>query len=490
MKLIAGGKHFYIGISVWILMSCGIPEGHKLPINSTSKNPVGTSDKEGFHTNNVIGSPDYTPQFQLTDFYPKDLKSVVSETQPITLIFDQDTWTPEAVSYLIKGYAGSDDISFQVSRDDSDPKKAILTGDWISLSGAELTLKVSSQLISKMTESLRFITGLKTTPRRLSSFNNHICEINSQNDIHCLSSHLFHGDFSSDTQKEKLFSSFADPIAITAGSLSICAINQAGKAACFDYLNGKKTNPEDLDSHMFSKISASRSGFCGLTLERSVICWEEGKSELIIPEDLGEDVLQLNASQFHQCAKKVFENELYCWGNNSKQQISDLKIAESATPLKTAFSFNAKEDGSDASVVSFSLGLNFSCALSDHGQVACVGTYPGTKSLEEIISPDETYTKIWSGHETLCGQTSTDKILCVGNNSFHQLGKINDTGKFTPETPGNLKISKVIAGQSFILFETESSTDLFATGIVPDIDQGALKVLDNLSPFKLNKSNP
>ena len=483
----AGVKHIYSGIGLWILFSCGIPEGQKLPINSTSKSPVESIDND-FHTNNVIGSPDYKPPFQLIDYEPKDLSQAISENLPVTLTFDQDTWTPEAISYLIKAYDGLTEFTFQVKKDETNPNKAVLTVDRDSLKGSEILLKASDQLISKISEPLRFTSSLRVKPRKLSGFQNNICDINTANQIHCTFTRLFHTDFSEETQKELTLASFANPVAVTAGHLSVCATNNIGKTTCFEYATGKNSGPDDLDSHMFSTITASQNGFCGLTLERSVFCWDDGKTDLYTPDGLEKGMIDLQSSSFHQCAKKPFDKELYCRGSNSKSQINDT-IPEAKITTASATNFTLKPDSDNpegVSITSFTAGLNFSCVLSSSGQISCNGKSPDTKALSDAISADEFFTDLWSGSEILCAKTNSDKILCVGSSPFNQFGKSNDSSLFIPSFPDTKKISDIIIGQSFILFQAESD-DLFATGIVADIERGDLKSLETLSPFSLYK---
>ena len=184
-----------------------------------------------------------------------------------------------------------------------------------------------------------------------------------------------------------------------------------------------------------TQVSAGGSHTCAATVDGGVLCWgENGSGQLgdgttqgrVVPvavAGLGDSVRSVAAGWNHTCALTV-AGAVYCWGWNAYGQLGDgTQGSNRLTPVPVA--------GLTSGVAAISAGYDFTCALTEEGDVKCWGDNSQGQLGDGTIQPRLTPVAVVglpsgiqaigaSGHT--CALTADGSIYCWGRNVKGQLG--------------------------------------------------------------------
>jgi alpha-tubulin suppressor-like RCC1 family protein len=209
-------------------------------------------------------------------------------------------------------------------------------------------------------------------------------------------------------------------------------------SSCFDVggqgeciLPPKRMNRPELS---FTKISAGRDFGCGIAADQLLYCWGSDESGQMgnggsgagatpnVATVKSERFVDVSAGGAHACALNLV-GTAYCWGNDSRGQLGDLRLMNSSTPTPVA--------DTTLSFVAISAGDAHTCAITQSGQAYCWGAgsegqlgngQTGDVSVPTPVSGGNVFISISSGGNHTCGVTSASSVLCWGENAFGQLG--------------------------------------------------------------------
>ena len=214
---------------------------------------------------------------------------------------------------------------------------------------------------------------------------------------------------------------------ISAGSLTTCALSEAGKIYCWGasatsinmniptLLNG--VNEEFISVATSKDGQASQNSFmesqtCGVTKSGSVYCWSlgtNGQAQKIQGVSNAIDVLVST----HACAL-ISDGSAYCWGENGSGQLGDSGNSGgySAIPVKVNTNLQFK---------SISLGLSLSCGITSDGSTYCWGNNTGNYEIQNSNIPvqvsDTKFSSLSVGDSSyVCGLDLNKSIFCWGKN--------------------------------------------------------------------------
>lgn len=253
--------------------------------------------------------------------------------------------------------------------------------------------------------------------------------------------------------REKLFS---------AGYAHNCLIENNDSVACvyspwftpFD----DKFKDITADSLKAKAVSAGYAHTCVITLDDTVQCWNDNRKLVV---EVGGDhdeprtgfaainnkkVLDIAAGPFHTCALKADNNEVECWGDNTRNQITRIKKQFAGTKLKAISAGNGlcgitmndtamcSDHVSSAGFYRFrgqKLKLikaysNYACALTTNNSLICWGDLP--QEIANIYDNEihnKKVRKLALGSEHICFLSAKDNLVhCAG---FDGYGQINPT---------------------------------------------------------------
>ena len=256
----------------------------------------------------------------------------------------------------------------------------------------------------------------------------HSCAILNDNSVKCWGSNsngqLGDGTtIDSPSPKSVSLGDGNNAITISAGSYHTCVVMDNLSVSCWgdnwhgqlgDGSNDRKLEPVgiSLDSEYETKSLDSGSFHtCAVLINNSIYCWgfnsagQIGNAELENSNtptqmQLSDSQLPSNiASGFHHTCSLLEDNQIICWGDNSRGQLGD----------GTSISRHTAEMVSipdDRSVMSISVGHRHSCAIFDDATLYCWGLNSngqlGNGDIIDSNSPDLVNLNHGSGSQTAC----------------------------------------------------------------------------------------
>jgi alpha-tubulin suppressor-like RCC1 family protein len=267
---------------------------------------------------------------------------------------------------------------------------------------------------------------------------------------------------------------------VSSGLFHSCGITTAGVAYCWGlntsgqlgtgsntgpetctFGNGCSTRPVAVTGGLqFRQISAGGEHTCGITSENRVYCWGNNSSnQLGQPTDAGSETCggndcsarpievaggrrfrQVSAGGFHTCAVTPL-NKPFCWGFNASGQLGDGTTTQRVTPV-------AVQTGGRA-FAAVTSGSRHTCGLTTGNRAYCWGSgiQTGANTRDQQNTPVPvfgglSFSNLSAGSLHTCGVTTNSRAYCWGSNA---LGKTGDGTDF----PNRLKPTAVVGGLSF-----------------------------------------
>ncbi len=230
-------------------------------------------------------------------------------------------------------------------------------------------------------------------------------------------------------------------IQISAGLAFTCALTLAGDASCWGFDGaGQATNHPG----PYSQISAGGAHACALTLIGNVDCW--GANDSGQAADQAGPFTQVSAGGAHTCAIRMISSDIFCWGNNGKNQAGGLHTGTFAAVSaggthNCAISVSGSLDcwGSNSSGQTtpptgvalythraIAAGLGHTCAIVPSGRVDCWGSNTSGQAADQSAS---SYSQIGTGNLHSCAIAVGGSVTCWGSSSFGQ--DVDQAGPFT-----------------------------------------------------------
>lgn len=177
-------------------------------------------------------------------------------------------------------------------------------------------------------------------------------------------------------------------VALSAGGSHTCALLKNGTVMCWGANNlGQLGDDTTTDSNyavrvqglngIAKAISAGKNYSCATLSDNTVKCWgDNSKGQLgdgtmtnsAMPVDVVDlaNVRSISAGNEHTCAI-LRDNTVKCWGANDKGQLGNLEKVNSLTPVDVLV------EGINKNIRSISVGNKHSCALRNDNTVKCWG---------------------------------------------------------------------------------------------------------------------
>ncbi|MGB8386067.1 MAG: hypothetical protein WCG47_33335, partial [Dermatophilaceae bacterium] len=269
--------------------------------------------------------------------------------------------------------------------------------------------------------------------------------------------------------------------AISAGSLSSCAITSGGGVKCWGYgkfgelgtgTRDTSLSPVDVVG-LTSGVTAIAMGdafSCALTANGGVKCWGSIMVEPLVttpslfPVDvagLTSGVIAIAAGYDHACALTTLGG-VKCWGYDRSGQLGNGSTANTSVPVDVI--------GLGSGVSAISAGFRDTCALTTRGAVKCWG-YNGYgqlgdgSTISSSVPVDVTglgsgVRAVNAGNIHSCAITSGGGAKCWGSNILGQLGH----GTGNSRTP--VGVVGLASGVTAILASNGYTCALVSTGAV------------------------
>ncbi|HXT18481.1 MAG TPA: hypothetical protein VN706_22830 [Gemmatimonadaceae bacterium] len=241
-------------------------------------------------------------------------------------------------------------------------------------------------------------------------------------------------------------------VAISAGSLTACGLNQNGAVWCW----GEDPNQPGVTGAIVTtpsrvavpvplvSITVGRKFGCGLSSAGTAYCWgENGRGQLgagdtlkrtapvVIPGNL--QFRQISAGFWHACGI-LLSGDTYCWGDN---QYAELATGETNTQL----SATPRRISGNVAFASLASGSVHTCGLATDGTAYCWGNNfsgqlgDGTSSFHlspTAVVTNQKFTLLRATRANdifshTCGITGPGDVYCWGLNSHGELGAVTST---------------------------------------------------------------
>ena len=163
----------------------------------------------------------------------------------------------------------------------------------------------------------------------------------------------------------------------------------------------------------------------------------------------GKKIISLSSGYQHSCAVDD-TGEVYCWGNNTFDQLGNGSFSGTYAPILAAVEGEMKEK----KIVKVAAGQNSSCALDSEGEVYCWGQNflgqlgdgtndryrndPRRIEMDGILK-EKDIIDVFAGGKHVCALDSEGEVYCWGDNDDGQLGD----GTGNNPIPSVMDISKV-----------------------------------------------
>ena len=260
----------------------------------------------------------------------------------------------------------------------------------------------------------------------------------------------------------------------SAGLAHNCFIKKDDTVKCIysDWLVHFDAKFEDINKTPIKAkvLSAGYAHTCAILFDDSVRCWNDNRK---VPFGTGanhdeprtnfsavqhEKVLDIAAGGFHTCAIKASNNEVACWGDNTRNQITTIMNRFDKQKVK---SISAGYEGlcgitlDDELICSDDISLTgfeaikgkkikvikaysgYACAIKSDDSLSCWGTMPeAIKNVYDSQIRDKKVLQISLGSENICLLLAADQQLyCYGGNSYGQTNatKIAELNKRKPK---------------------------------------------------------
>jgi alpha-tubulin suppressor-like RCC1 family protein len=278
------------------------------------------------------------------------------------------------------------------------------------------------------------------------------------------SGQLGNGSFADSSIPKQVHGLSSGVSAVAAGSSHTCAI-AGGSIVCWGMnATGELGNGSTKDSSTPTPVVKIPSSVqtvvagpihsCALS-DGAVWCWgvngsgqlgsEVGyySSDPVQVRSLSSEVRMLAAGDSHTCAAS--DSEVWCWGDNTFGQLGHVlpaSVAVSLTPVRV--------DGLSGNIEGLTASRFQTCALTDKG-IQCWGSETSgnggtsaTTAVSFLTFPSEVQYIAGRMHH-VCGILSgSGNVMCVGDNSYGDLGDGSKTSSPTPLDVGS-GLSAVLA---------------------------------------------
>lgn len=338
-----------------------------------------------------------------------------------------------------------------------------------------------------------FMTGVTNTPSRVQglatpvkavsvgvgeSLNGVTCVIDANSAAKCWGSNTMFGavgdgtftNRSTPTQVSGLTSGVR---AISTGGPSTCALLVSNEVACWGYGSGNTPVRVSVpsDTVTIANYSSSR---CLLRESGTVSCWGgNGSGQLGLGNTTDQssptqvpglsNVDNISAGAGYFCAHKG-DNSVLCWGYNSQGQLGNGNTTDQTSPALVP------PPGMTGPYVSVHAGLEFTCALTNTGQVACWGDN-GYKQLGDGTTTDRTSAQTIPGISGAIGLTmGTSSACAVMSDKTLKCWGINQDGRLSVGTNVDESTPRAVVGFGTLGTTTTTTT---STTVAPSSPTGA-----------------
>lgn len=275
---------------------------------------------------------------------------------------------------------------------------------------------------------------------------------------------------------------------ISNGAFHSCGLTEDSRVFCWGRNNENQVgnNPETSSPVLIGRgdvaesetITQLRSGYehnCVLTDSGRAYCWGAGgygrlgggnyqNKSVMTAVSQGEiRYRDISLGEKHTCAVST-TNRVYCWGNNSSNQLGRYGVINSTTPVRTTSSsiVNSQQ------ITQLTAGYNHNCVLTELGRAYCWGggnqgqLGDGTQNTNDRfrlvrndnLAPDELFTQVSANNEHTCALTSMNRAFCWGRGVNGRLGNGTFLMKTIPSLvdqqnlAATIYFKKIIAGYS------------------------------------------
>jgi alpha-tubulin suppressor-like RCC1 family protein len=215
--------------------------------------------------------------------------------------------------------------------------------------------------------------------------------------------------------------------------------------------NSTKT-PSKLGSDLvWAQVSPGGAHNCGVTQDAVAYCWgvntigqlgiRSDTAVIFKPAPVYGDFRfrSVAAGSSHTCGLTLDRTAL-CWGNNNFGQLGDGGTVARLAPTLVA---------GGVSFESIDVGDPWSCGLSTLGKVYCWGGLEGfgVVTTPHLYATAPTFTSLSVGSLHACALTGDGQAYCWGNNQFGQLGDSSVVARSNPTAvAGGLRFTSIAAG--------------------------------------------
>lgn len=253
-------------------------------------------------------------------------------------------------------------------------------------------------------------------------------------------------------------------VKISSGATTTCAINTAGLLACWGTL--VPGIPEYLS---FTDVSVGNASACAVTTTKAIYCWGSNSSgqlgdntsksaTMMVPVASAINNFVHVAVGFRHACGVTTDGLVYCWGDNSKQQLgsagADTKAPKAVPGIGTASTIavgdyhtcvqqlngavtcwgdnSKKQINATATsplspidlvltkpISSYSLGSYNTCLLDTSKGLQCYGDNSKKQSPGNLVG---SFTSVSAGANTVCVINTDNKTLCFGAADSAKLG--------------------------------------------------------------------
>lgn len=272
-------------------------------------------------------------------------------------------------------------------------------------------------------------------------------------------------------------------VSITSGYAYTCTIVDGGEVFCWGAGGSDQQGDGDSTDNLtptqvvlgqsgnFKKISSNTSHTCGINLNGELYCWGDNSFNQLgdgtsndsnVPVKVDDSLYPVEDEKF---IKVLASNEfscalstvglLYCWGDNENNQLATDSIDESFSPKLIVDTNNEpilfKE---------FSLGDEHACALKIDGTAVCwgandkgqLGNNSTTNSPSPVdvvmTNPTRLFEKLYSNKDMNCGVESSNDVYCWGSNEFGKIGISSEDDTILLPTKVSNIFSKLSIGEN------------------------------------------
>lgn len=280
-------------------------------------------------------------------------------------------------------------------------------------------------------------------------------------------------------------------INISAGYSHTCSVIDLGKTYCWGISDdGELGDSENTINYYPFEITSTNSGdlkkvasgdnhTCAINLYGELYCWGDNSfnqlgdgtsnnsNEPVKVDDSlypveDEKFIKVLASNEFSCALSTV-GLLYCWGDNENNQLATNSIDESFSPKLIV-----DEDNEPILFKEFSLGDEHVCALKIDGTAVCwgandkgqLGNNSTTNSPSPVdvfmTNPTRLFEKLYSNKDMNCGVESSNDVYCWGSNEFGKIGvNSSSTNILLPTSDSNIFSKLSIGENSFCGLEAD-----------------------------------